>query len=57
MAQSQVAGNPYVWKLIFWSFLIKTKPDQVTFMVKFGPTALNFGYDFVLLVHFLGHPV
>ena len=28
MAQSQVAGKPYVWKLIFWSFLIKTKPDQ-----------------------------
>ena len=27
------------------------------FMVKFSPTALNFGYDFVLLVHFLGHPV
>ena len=22
------------------------------FMVKFSPTALNFGYDFVLLVHF-----
>ena len=27
-------------------------------MVKFSPTALNFGYDFVLLVHFFwGHPV
>ena len=26
-------------------------------MVKFSPTALNFGYDYVLLVHFLGHPV
>ena len=26
-------------------------------MVKFSPIALNFGYDFVLLVHFLGHPV
>ena len=26
-------------------------------MVKFSPTALNFGYDFVLLVGFLGHPV
>ena len=25
-------------------------------MVKFGPTALNFGYDFVLLVHFFGTP-
>ena len=27
------------------------------FMVKFSPTALNFGYDFVLWVHFLGYPV
>ena len=26
-------------------------------MVKFSPIALNFGYDFVLLVHFLGHHV
>ena len=26
-------------------------------MVIFIPNALNFGYDFVLLVHFLGHPV
>ena len=26
-------------------------------MVKISPTALNFGYDFVLLVYFLGHPV
>ena len=33
------------------------KPSQVMFMVKFSPTALNFDYDFVLLVHFLGHPV
>ena len=28
LAQSQVAGTPCVWKLIFWSFLTKTKPDQ-----------------------------
>ena len=27
------------------------------FIVKYSPTELNFGYDFVLLVHFLGHPV
>ena len=27
-------------------------PSQVMFMVKCSPTALNFGYDFVLLVHF-----
>ena len=33
------------------------KPSQVIFMIKFSPTALNFGYDFVLLVHFLWHPV
>ena len=26
-------------------------------MVKFSPIALNFGYHFVLLVHFLGHYV
>ena len=26
------------------------------FMVKFSPNALNFGYDFVLLVHFFGTP-
>ena len=26
-------------------------------MVKYSPTALNFGYDFVLVVHFLGHPL
>ena len=25
-------------------------------MVKFSPIALNFGYDFVLLLIFLGHP-
>ena len=25
--------------------------------MKFSPTALNFGYDFVLFLHFLGHPV
>ena len=28
------------------------KPSQVMLMVKFSPTALNFGFDFVLLVHF-----
>ena len=26
-------------------------------MIKYTPTAFNFGYDFVLLVHFLWHPV
>ena len=58
LAQSQVAGTSCVWKLIFWSFLTKTKQDQAPphAMVKFSPTALNFGYDFVLLVHFFGRP-
>ena len=32
--------------------LSRTKSFQVMFMVKFSPTALNFGYDFVLLVLF-----
>ena len=60
LAQSQVTGTPCVWKLIFWSFITKTKPDQaflrLLFMVKFCPTALNFGYGFVLIVHSLGTP-
>ena len=33
------------------------KPSQVMYVVKFGPTVLNFGYDIFLLVPFLGHPV
>ena len=28
LAQSQVAGTPCVWKLIFWLFLTKNKPDE-----------------------------
>ena len=28
LLEPQVAGAPCVWKLIFWSFLTKTKPDQ-----------------------------
>ena len=28
LLEPQVAGSPCVWKLIFWSFLTKTKPDQ-----------------------------
>ena len=31
--------------------LSRIKRSQVMSMVKFGPTTLNFGYDFVLLVH------
>ena len=30
---------------------------QVMSMVKFSPIALNFGYDFDLFKHFLGHSV
>ena len=41
LAQSQVAGTPCVWKLIFLSFFTKTfnqiKHSQVMFMVKFSP--------------------
>ena len=36
--------------------LSRIKRPQVMSMVKFSPTALNFGYDFVLLVHFFGTP-
>ena len=45
---------------VFCRFLLRLsriKPPQVMSMAKFGPTALHFGYDFVLLMHFLGHPV
>ena len=41
----------------FGRFLLKLsliKPSQVMYMVKFSPTALNFGYDFVLIVDFFG---
>ena len=47
-------------KCFFGRFLLRLgriKSSQVMSMVKFGPEALNFGYDFVILVHFLGHPV
>ena len=46
--------------LVFVCFLLRLsriKRPQVTSMVKFSPTALNFGYDFVLSRHFLAHPV
>ena len=47
-------------KCFFGRFLLRLgriKSSQVMSMVKFGPRALNFGYDFVLLVIFLGHHV
>ena len=41
----------------FGRFLLSlVKPSQVMSMVKFITTAFNFGYDFVLLVHFFGTP-
>ena len=43
----------------FGRFLLRLsliKPSQVVFMIEFSPRALNFGYDFVLLVHFFGTP-
>ena len=46
------SGLPDWFSWLGWLVgLTKTKPSQVMFMVKFCPTALNFGYDFVLLVH------
>ena len=41
-------------KCFFGRFLLglgRIKRPQVMSMVEFSPTALNFGYDFVLLVH------
>ena len=35
----------------------RIKRSQVMSMVKFSLIVFNFGYDFVPLVHFLGHPV
>ena len=48
--------HPCVWTLIIWSFFIKdsagsSAPKSMS-MVKLSPIALNFGFDFVLLVHF-----
>ena len=45
----------WAWKVFFGRFLLilsRIKRPQVMSMVKFCPTALNFGYAFVLLVHF-----
>ena len=57
LAQSQAAGTPCIFFGRFLPRLSLMKPSQVIFMIKFSPTALNFGYDFVLFLHFLGHPV
>ena len=55
-AQSPVAGNRCVWKNVFWSYLSKTKHDQVMSMGKLGPMALNFAWDFFMLVPYFGSP-
>ena len=51
---------PYVSENWFFGrFLLRLSRinlPQVMSIVKFSPIALNFGYDFVLLVHFLGTP-
>ena len=54
-AQSPVVGTTWVCKVFFNCFLqrlSRIKRPQVMSMVKLSPIALNFGYDFVLLVHF-----
>ena len=50
-----VSGNKFFGRFLLRLSMIKS--FQVMFMVKFSPTPLNFGYDFVLSVHFLGYPV
>ena len=48
-------GNQFFGRFLLRLSLIN--PSQVVSMVKYSPTALNFGYGFVLIVHFLGHTV
>ena len=54
-----LTGSITSW--FFLSFLTKTRqhqaPQSHVHGVKLSPTALNVGYEFVPLVHFLGHPV
>ena len=49
LAQSQAAGSPCVCKLIFGSFLTKTKslikPSQVTFIVNLAAQYSILGFD------------
>ena len=49
-----VSGNWFIG--CFSLKLSQIKPSQVMYMVKLGPTVLNFGYDFFLLVPFFGTP-
>ena len=46
--------GPGITKSVFGLSLSRIKRPQVMSMVKYSPRALNFGYDFVLLVHFFG---
>ena len=51
LTQSRSSQQPLCLEIKFCSFLTKTKQDQalqVMYMVKFGPTVINFGYDFFL---------
>ena len=47
-----VSGDWLFGHFLLW--LSRIKRTQVMSMVKFSPIALNFGYDFVLLVYFFG---
>ena len=52
--------HPLGLEMFFKLFLTKTKQDQAHpshVQGKFGPTALNFFYNFFVMVTFLGHPV
>ena len=50
-------GLESVFLVVLYSWLDGILCAQVMPMVKLSSTALNFNYDFVLLVHFSGHPV
>ena len=49
-----VSGNRFFGRFLLR--LSRIKPSQVMYMVNLGPTVLNFGYDFFLLVPFFGTP-
>ena len=60
LAQSQVAGTPCVWKLIFRSFLTKTNPDQAFpshVHDKVLPHSTQLWLWFCSISTFFGHPV
>ena len=61
VAQSPFAGTPCVWKLIFWSFVTKTKQDQAlpsNVDGRIWPHSAQFWlWFFSICTFFLGHPV